>query len=95
MDGETKSQWTISIIGSIIGGLVVFLLLKSTFESQERALRMQLQQQMTYGQQQQQQSSLSPSYSSYKNNEKWAIIRNKEGYISNIEIIRDAKIGEQ
>ncbi len=28
----------------------------------------------------------------YKNNEKWAITRNKDGFISNIEVIRDAKV---
>lgn len=37
-------------------------------------------------------SSEQQQHTAYRNNEKWAITRNKEGFISNIEVVRDAKV---
>ena len=37
------------------------------------------------------QNGLYPSPTSYKNNEKWEIVRGKNGFISNISVLRDAK----
>lgn len=129
MTEENKDNWNnllIGIVGSIIGGLVVFMLLKSKLESQPSTLQLQQHHQQVYQMQnriqeleselyqqdqrqyQHQQSYQQPylyqqsyqqpnkysqsSYGTYKNNEKWAITRNKEGFISNIEVIRDAKV---
>jgi gas vesicle protein len=39
-------------------------------------------------------TSPSPIPSSYKNNEKWIITRDKTGHIDSLEIVRDAKINK-
>jgi hypothetical protein len=105
MDNDIKSSWTTSIVGSIIGGLVVFLLLKNIIESQKATL--QLQQQQIY-QYQQMQSTMMQRYvpiqqspiqqlssfvdAGYKNDEVWEIERGNNGFISKVRAGRDAKV---
>lgn len=102
MNSDTKLL-IMSIVGSVIGAYVIYRLLKSTFETQNTALQLQQQQLNQYQYQQEIQQIRQPIeqqiqqpiqqhlYSTYKNNEKWAITRNKEGFISNVEVVRNAK----
>lgn len=101
MDNDTKSL-LISIVGSIIGAAIIYyIIIKPTIRLQQsnqlqlqnriQLLELQLQ---PYQQTQPYQplTIQSPLSSSYKNAEKWEITRNKEGFISNIRVSRDARV---
>jgi uncharacterized membrane-anchored protein YhcB (DUF1043 family) len=109
-DNKSYNSLLIGIIGSIIGGLIIYRLLKSQSQQSPiltQAYQMQDRiQQLEYQLYQNRQYHISAPVSntpitgnytgsytgSYKNNEKWAITRNKDGFISNIEVLRDAKV---
>lgn len=63
-------------------------------QSRVQILESQLQQYQYQPQTQQQIQQLGPATNittnTYKNNERWAVSRNKDGFISNIEVIRNA-----
>lgn len=88
MDGDTKSMLTNIVSIVIAGAIIYYLFYKPAIQLQ------QYQQQYQMRRQEYQQPILEQSRlgNSYKNNEKWAITRNREGFISNIEVIRDAKV---
>lgn len=93
------------IIGVVIGLLITYLFrpqqtqqaqtvpLQQYLEMQNRMQQLEFQLQQTNNRSIQ--STQPVEYitsNSYKNNEKWAITRNREGFISNIEVIRDVKV---
>jgi len=116
---EFKDNWNnllIGIIGSIIGGMVIFVLLKSQLVSQQRqqslyndpinshediynglsniSNRLRMIESNIQNAPIQQHISVPTIGSSYKNNEKWVITRDKTGHIDSLEIVRDAKVGK-
>lgn len=100
---ETKDL----IIGAIIGAVLAYLFLGRTQTAQQSSmsnfnnyqlmqmqnriqeLEYQLKQNYHNFQQPMQQSTITPT--GYKNNEKWLITRSKEGFIDNLEVVRDAR----
>lgn len=95
MDSDSKSSLVTSIIGSVIGSLIIYyFIVKPAIQLQQQMQKQQLMQEYTRLQQPVEQQPMGQYIqSSYKNNEKWAITRDADGFISNIEVIRDAKIG--
>ena len=92
---ENKS-WTsnpllIGIIGSIIGGLIIYFILKSkqpqlqTFNQLQSLQPNLIAQPIT-------QQPVQTNNTLYKNNESWEIIRGKDGFISKLNVLRDVKL---
>lgn len=96
MDNDTKSVLMNIVTIVIAGGIIYYLFYKPAIQLQQsnQLQLQQYQQQYQMRQQEYQQPRLEQSQlgNSYKNNEKWIIARNKDGFISNIEVIRDAKV---
>lgn len=108
MDSDTKSMLKTIVSIVIGGAIVYYLFYKPSIQLQQsnqlqlqqfqqnqlqQFQQNQLQQQIRQQEYQQYQQTQPLSLSSnYKNAEKWAISRNKDGFISNIEVIRDAKV---
>lgn len=105
MDDDTKAMLK-TIISIIIGGAVVYYLFyrpsvqlqqSNQLKLQEEVLKLQEQQQLhnikRYLQEERiaNTENVGQNPSTYKNNEKWEIVRGKNGFISNISVLRDAK----
>ena len=98
MDEDVKKFiWTVASI--VVGGAIIYYFFykpkqqQAISTSNDQLLQMQIQNrilQLEYQLQQIQQPTLVKT--NYKNNEKWAITRNSQGFIANIDVIRDAKV---
>lgn len=94
----TSNPLVIGIIGSIIGGIIVYLILKSTNKLQPQLQtfnQLQSLQQPTpqpISQQSIIQQPVQTNNTLYKNNESWEIIRGKDGFISKLNVLRDVKL---
>lgn len=93
---ETKDV----LIGIVIGLAIAHIFLRPQQSQQLAQLQFyrmqnkiqQLEYQLQLYQQPHQQQQLQPQIQgTYKNDEKWEILRDKSGFISNIRVIRDAK----
>jgi len=100
MDSDTKSFLT-NIVCIVIGGAIVFYLFyrpavqlqqSNQLQLQQNQLQQQIRQQDYQQYQQTQPLPLSNPSSNYKNAEKWEITRNKDGFISNIKVDRNARV---
>ena len=100
MDSDTKSL-VISIVGSIIGAAIIYYIVIKPAVQLQQSNQLQLQNRIQLLESQLQQHQQTQLYqpltqssipSNYKNAEKWEITRNKDGFISNIRVSRDARI---
>jgi len=88
MDSDTKSMLTNIVSIVIAGAIIYYLFYKPAVQLQQYQFQQQIreQQYQQYQQPYRQQQQLE-----YKNDERWEVTRSKDGFISNIRVVRDAK----
>ncbi len=103
---STTNLILIGIVSSIVGGLVVYYLLKKTnkldpsvqyvntqFENKLSSIE-NISQSTQDKSTQSAQTTQSEQTTLYKNNESWEILRDKNGFISKLNVLRDVKLNK-
>ncbi len=97
---STTNLILIGIVSSIIGGLVVYYLLKKTNKLDSNVQYVnssQLESKLSNIENKLQQptQTLQDSQNTiYKNNESWEILRDRNGFISKLNVLRDVKLNK-
>lgn len=99
---STTSLIFIGIVSSIIGGLVVYYLLKKTNKTNPNIPALnttQLNEKLNTIENKLQNQYYQPSTQDtqntiYKNNESWEILRDRNGFISKLNVLRDVKLNK-